>query len=567
MPKVPVYDSPQVRSQGIPDASIHAGGVNPGAFGAIQGEQLQQAGKIADVAVHEMMKAQEEKDVADGMEAANKLQEQAQAYRQELEKRAGKDADGVQNELKSWYENKQKEIGGTLKSDRAAMLFNRNADKLRLRDDDWAAGYQKQQMGVYYDVQMKTGIENAKNSALYNPTPEGVTASLNDIRAYLNDTKNRKGYDQAWVDSNLRDAEQGIHGSILQNAIDQDAVGSVQSYIQQFGDKLDPGLKGKAEKLVHNKVIDETAGAYADSLIAGGVSYSEALAGAREKFSGEDEDKYIRRIKERYGEAREMENLYVKETNDRFEKLAYEKGVDKLSDDDLDALAEKDAGAAARWKNLRDNALEIKAAGGDTPKYSNQEYLAEANKRLNSDGPDRITNPQQLSQYKHVLSASDFNTLEKGLDENRKVKESDLLEAYKIFAPEGKQKPSKWKQDDWADYFAFKQMAQDAVRETANPDYIGKLSAEWWLKGKVKGTGIEIPYFGEVGAKTITKGSAYQSGKSDAFTTDAEIPRNAITEPGLNEDDRQRQIQEATQWIEQNPNDPRVPAIKRKLGM
>ena len=81
-------------------------------------------------------------------------------------------------------------------------------------------------------------------------------------------------------------------------------------------------------------------------------------------------------------------------------------------------------------------------------------------------------------------------------------------------------------------------MASQSVKDTANPDYVGKLAAEWWLKGNVKGTGYMIggkEYF----ADESTKGEALVAGQGQQFIPTTEIPRNTITEPGLREDARQ----------------------------
>lgn len=567
MPRVPQVTSPSVKSDALPGVSIRTGAVTADAFGARQGEFAQRASRVADVVTDNMVKAKEQRDVADAMDATDKLFSEAQAKQQELSKRMGKDADGVQEEMAKWHEEKRNELGSGL-SDRSRKLFDRKAQQLALRDDGWANDHYTRQMDNYYDVKLQADVENAHTAALYDPKPETISQSIATAHENFRDMAHRKGYDDAWVASQTQEFQSKLHGGILQNAIDQDAVGSVQSYLEQNGDKLDPGLRGKAEKWVHNKQIDETAGAYADSLIAGGVSYSDALADAREKFSGDDEDKYVRKIKELYGEREHQKNLYVKDQVDAFEKLAYQQGVDKLTDEQLDHLAQYDAGIAARWKQSRDEALEVKAAGGSFAKDSKPDAVAELNARLTSDGSDKITKPEQIAQYKPFLSESDYKAMEKRLDQNRTVKEDDVKQAYMIFAPKSlKEKQSKeWTVDDWNNYNAFAKMAAQSVKDTANPDYVGKLAAEWWLKGEAKGTGYTIGGK-EFLADETTKGQAFVSGLGDKFAPTEEIPRNTITDPGLREDERQKQRAEIQQWLDANPNDPRAAKIRERAGL
>lgn len=557
MPKIPTYDSPQVKSQSMPGVGIRTGGVNPGAFGAEQGEQLQQAGQVLNVVGDNIEKAREQKAISDGMDAANDLQERAMKKQQELQQRAGKDATGIQAEMTKWHDEQQAELTGKLKDPDAQAIFQRNAQKVKLRDMDWAGGYEKQQGDIYHEVTMKTGIENASNAALMNPTRDNVTASIGEIRSYYGELAHRKGYDADWVTANTRQAEQKIHGDILQNAIDQDAVGSVSAYVKEFGDSLDPGLKGKAEKWVHNKVIDETAGAYADTLLGSGVSYSDALAGAREKFSGEDEDKYIRRIKERYGEAQETSRLYAKDAVDRFEKLAYKEGIDKITDEDLDGLAAHDAGIAARWKAERDDYLDKKAAGELYPKYSDPKIVADLNQKLME---KEITSPQQLAVYKGRVSESDYKAAEKSFADNQKVTDTQLEETYMMMAPQTlrDKKEKDWTIEDHNNLFAFKKAAREAVRDNANPDYVGRFSAEWWRKGKVPDSGLIFD-------DETTKSEAVLSGKP--FVPTEDVPVNAITQPGLEADAKRKAHDEALQWLAENPDDPRAADIKARLGL
>lgn len=129
MPKIPTYDSPQVKSQSMPGVGIRTGGVNPGAFGAEQGEQLQQAGQVLNVVGDNIEKAREQKAITDGADAAFDYQKAAQEKQIELQKRAGKDADGVKVELEKWHAEQKQVYAGRLKDPDALAIFDRNQKK------------------------------------------------------------------------------------------------------------------------------------------------------------------------------------------------------------------------------------------------------------------------------------------------------------------------------------------------------------------------------------------------------------------------------------------------------
>lgn len=532
MPKVPTYDQPQVKSQGIPGVGVRTRGVSADAFGAIQGEQLQQAGRIGERIITEEMKLQEQRDVADGLDAATQLAEESRKKQQEFASRKGKDALTVKKEFGEWHQAKQQEIAGQIKSDRARQLFEKKAKQVFASDDDWAFNYQKQQDEVYYTAKIEASVTNATQSALYNPTPDNINTQLGEISGAYRDFALRKGYDADWIKSKVTGAEQKIHGDILQNAMQQDALGSVQSYLGQYGEKIDPGLRGKAEKWVHNKQIDETAGAYADSLLSSGVSYSEALAGAREKFSGEDEDKYVRRIKERYGEVEEQKRIKERDLMDALNKKLYQTGdITKVTDDDIEAFAEVNPSRAIDIKAQRDRALEVKAAGGEFAKESDIDTRQKVDQLiLNGD----LKDPRQLVMYRGSLDKNDYGAAEKLIEKQSLLDESGAKQAYKELLPEKMQKQGYVETEE--DRLREAQFMKDAaafIKDTHRPQDLKAFAADWNLKGKVQGSG----WFGtNIGAKEMTQGEAAAAGVK--ITPEKPLARNVITQDYLDRRDR-----------------------------
>lgn len=540
MPKIPTYDSPQVKSQSLPGAFIKTGGVNPGAFGAEQGEQLQQAGKILNVVGDNIEKAREQKAISDGMDAANSLQERSLKKQQELQNRAGKDAVGIQKEFETWHAEQQTELAGGLKDPDAQVLFNRNAQKIKLRDQDWAGGYEKKQGDIYHEVTMKTGIENAQSAALMNPTRDNVSSSVNEIRSYYGELAHRKGFDADWIAANTREAEQKIHKDVLSNAMDQDAVGSVQSYINEFGDSLDPGVRGKAEKWVHNKVIDETAGAYADTLVGSGVSYEDAITGAKEKFSGDDEDKYLAKIRSRYSDESRIKNEQSKALKTELTAEAYKAGGwSNLPKEKIDALAEYDPASALRIQESKEREQEnlIKNNGKKTATKTDMDKYIQAVEMIDK---NEIVKPEDLEEYAPYLSKGDHKKLIGIVQSERKIPEGEVKKAYKMYLPKDMQDEKKWTPEQYADYSVFWGNANDAVSESGDRKVVNKLAADHHREVLVNGSG----YFGtNIGRDSMTLGSAKAEGKTSAdIELIGEAPkRNAATAPGFEFERRQQE--------------------------
>lgn len=543
MPKTPTYDQPQVKSQGLPGVSVRTRGVSADAFGAIQGEQLQQAGKIGERIITEVMKLQEQRDVADGLDAATRLSEESRQKQQEFASRKGKDALTVQKEFGEWHRAKQQEIAGQIKSDRARQLFEKKAKQVFASDDDWAFNYQKQQDEVYYTAKIEASVTNATQSALYNPTTENINTQLGEISRNYGDMALRKGYDADWIKSKVTGAEQKIHGDILQNAMEQDALGSVQSYLGQYGDKIDPGLRGKAENWAKDKEIDAASRAFADDLIAQGVDFDDAVATVREKFAGEDEDKYLARVRSRYVGEKSRKAEQSKAISKEIHKEAYKVGgYANLPDERIDALAEVDPKEAIRLKKAKEREQENVLKGNSRfAKHSDPDAYVDIVAKISD--TNEITSKEDLEPYAASLTQGDYLKFVRLIDKESRLSYRDALSAYKQYLPKDQRDPAKWDQARNADFSVFWSNAQETVKDAGDKAVIHKLAGDHHREVLVNGTG----YFNSnYGREKTTLGSAAAEGlTADQIEVVGDpVPRNELTEPGYQYEERKKQQQQ-----------------------
>lgn len=559
MPKVPTYDSPSVQSRGIPNASIRTGGVSADAFGAGLGRAMESGGQALMKVGQAIDQANEKKAVADGMDASDTLNQEWNAKQQEFSQLKGKDAANVQKDMGAWYDKRAAEIGAGLEDERARRLFDRNAKRLRMSADDWAFGYQEKQGDVYFLATMESNIKSAQQSAIFNPTNENIAQQVDVAHGIYKDIAHRKGFDSNWVNQNTETMRQGLYGDILKNAMQQDAVGSVSSFIEEHGDSIDPGLRGQAEKWVHNKYIDESSGAYADTLIASGASLDDALEGAKKKYSGDDLEKVENKILRNYGRENQIKNARTKEINDQFEEIAYKAGVENLTDDQLDDLAKTDSGAALRWKTLRNKTIEVKAKGGEYADDSDIEIKNSLNRAI-IEGD--IKDEQAIRKYKGALSKPDYNEAVKLMENQQTLKDSDAESAFKVVTGDKYDKNEK----TFEKYVAFQNWAAGQIKASGRTQDINALAAKWFLKGEVQsGKLFAIDH-------DKTYGEALQAGEVDRFIPDKELEETPVTSDYLKrqkvEAGRAAQIEAAKKWLETaDPNDPKTIAVRKKLGM
>jgi hypothetical protein len=524
MPQIPVYNSPQVERAAVPGAKQSVGGMNAVAFGA--SNTFKGAEDLASTYIESQQKEGERAAAEEALRATSEYQREYIGKQNELRQRQGKNAEGVDKEADAWMAETAGKYIKNLKDPRAVQLFDQKAMQLRNNMLDWSTGHVTQQREVALDVELTAAKQVSIDTAINDSRPQIVNQSIADIQQKNAFTAHRKGYDDVWIQAqNSMDIEK-LHGAILQNAMDQDSVGGVSGYLQAHGDSIDAGMKAKAEKWIHNKTIDETAGAYADSLMAGGVGYLDALEGARKKFSGDDEDKYVSKIKERYGEMEHAKRQAADEIKDSvYKSLASGGDIAKVQDETVQKLVSVDPEAGYRLQKQISDAKEVNALGGAFAKETNPYAMMEVDSRIvNGD----FTDPSQLKVYRGQLAESDYKAAQKTIENRKVLKDVNADQIYNEFVP--KQKNHVETQDEMARRAQFFKDAADYVKETSRPQDIKAFAANWFLKGEVdSGHWYQSD-------KTMSLGEAVATGQSDKFKPIDLLKDNALTHDYIERD-------------------------------
>lgn len=533
MPSIPVYNQPQVNTTAAPGAKQQIGGTSLRAFGA--SDTMNDMAQLSGAVIKEREQESERRAAEEALRAESQFQRELIQKQSELRQRQGKNAEGVDAEADEWIASTAGKYLENIKDPRAKQLFDQKAMRARNNLLGWASGHVTQQRETALEIEWSSSKEVAIDLAINDSRPEIVQQSIKDIQQKNAFQAQRKGLGDEWIAAQNANDIGKLHSKILQNAIDSDSMDGVAGYLQSHGETMDAGTKAKAEKWLHKRQIDETAGAYADGLVANGVPYSEALAGARERFSGDDEDKYIARIKERYGEIEQQKRATERDLVDALNRRLYETGdITKVTDDDIDSIAAVNPARALDIKEQRERALELKAAGGDYAKESDIETRQKVDQLImNGD----LTDPRQLAMYRGSLDKGDYSAAETLLKKQGLLDQSGARQAYRELLPADKQKKNYVEtEEDRIREAQFLKDAADFVRETHRPQDMKAFAADWNLKGRVKGTGYELPVIGVVGAKTITQGEAAATGVQ--FEPEKPLPRNVITQDYL---DRRQQ--------------------------
>jgi len=478
MPSIPVYNEPQVRQESLPGVRQQISGLNDNAFGPVTSSRYA-AGAAEDLYAADQKK-QEQVAAEDAFRAKSEFTNAYVDKQSELRQRQGKNAVGVKQELDTWMADNSKKYYDELKDPRAKQLFMHSAMQLHTGAKEWANGWETQQGEIAHDIEWKSNKEAQINLAANDSRPEIVSAAIAEIRRNNQYQAARKGWDEKVLEVENQNDIGALHKTILKNAMEQDSIGGVTGYLHQHGDSIDASMKATAEHWVHKKVIDEEATSFASGLLATGTSYEDALSGVREKYSGDDEDKYVSKVKEIYAEAEHIKNKQRKDNLDSVMSKVVAGGYVSLKDTDLESLDPSDQlhimNAA---KQERENIIENSSPYA---KHTDPHHYFAA---LEAIQEGQITSEKDLNAYAPFVSSSDAKSLMEKIITQKTAPEKELKA---IFAGREKLKsgPETWSEEKRNEYAAFSRYVGSKITETSRPQDVSAMADTWWLGGKGK---------------------------------------------------------------------------------
>lgn len=350
--KIPTYDTPQVEDRALPGVR-QSSVASPSLFGA-RAEQISQlgqsitsAGKTAtDIATD--MQERENADMIFRAETA--LKDDYLKFEQQAHSRKGIHANGVTAEAEEFFAEQEKKHSQLLQNDRQRQLFGNSLTRLRQSSMGQFARYEAQEGDRALDSSTQSTIVGTINLAaadaangLIVPSGEkaggvtvtkdadgnevatapGVTVGNNPIDGYTRDIKNRvavlaglRGMGKAEQSELESKYISDMHVQVMQNMVDTNATGA-REYYAKYKDEVLGSQRDSVEQALRVGGLRETAQGAADEVFAKGMSEQEALAHARENYTGEEEAAVIGEIKMRFGEVTQMRERGQKQLADQ----------------------------------------------------------------------------------------------------------------------------------------------------------------------------------------------------------------------------------------------------------
>jgi hypothetical protein len=152
-------------------------------------------------------------------------------------------------------------------------------------------------------------------ASLESGNPEAVAQAQGAIKAAVYELGRLHGWSAQEVTAKTVEHLAPMHASVVDAAVDGGRLDYARQYMEQVKAELTPQARERLGKLVKIGDIRAQSQAFGDEVIGKGLGLADALAEARTRFQGKDEDEAVREVKERYAEQEVVRARDVKQVS------------------------------------------------------------------------------------------------------------------------------------------------------------------------------------------------------------------------------------------------------------
>ncbi len=428
----------------------------------------------------------------------------------------GKDAGGnLIGDYTNQFESVVREIGDELDNDQQRELFRQRADVSALQFKQDLLNHVTTQREAYAEQVFKGGLEiETSNAGARWRDPNGVKLSLERVNGLIREEADRNGWAPEVVQAEQLRQSTAVHASVISNAIEAGNSDYAKRWYQDHKDAIDSEKHPAIEKALKTAGLKELGQVAVDDIMLRHDNETEALAEARKKFKGEEEDAVVERIKHRFAELRQADTERRKGlTRDAWNVIKNGGIPDDLSADQLDAL--EGSTIASMWSFTRTKDKRVT----DLDKWDEFERALAAGD---------ITERDQVRDYEQFFSPQDARTAMKAFEKRGEVSVTDLKRA---FVDRVGKTQAKWGGGDTESWIAFQSYMLDKVKETRRPEDIEVWADRWFMSGETLQDrwGFDPDTFGE--AVVEGRGDEFMFDVPDEIDTDVRAAMQAAGAP------------------------------------
>jgi hypothetical protein len=297
VPQVPSYDNFQVSQAPLPDVTV--ADVHPGNSALRVGQALDETGAIATEAA---VRLQERQNADAVFKAEADLKDQYLQFEQGVRQRRGTQAWGVTNDATQWWDKNTKAISDNLQNDRQRNIFMHSASTLRSSSLTSISQYENEQQHASVEDSARASMTGSINIAAANPTDPTILAqSKSDILKRTQVLSHINGWSPERYEVEQGNNVTALHKQVIQAQIDT-RPDLARAYFNANKDQINGADRDDIDKQIKAGTIRQIGQQASDQIMGMGLSESQALAKAREKYTGEQQDEVVRRVKERFAD-------------------------------------------------------------------------------------------------------------------------------------------------------------------------------------------------------------------------------------------------------------------------
>ncbi len=304
MPTVPRLTAP-----GVESTALGGTGFSPSAtaasFGGIRAQQLGAlagaVGTVAKVAAD----MQEQEDANMVLRAETELKARMAERQIEFKNLRGQNAWGLTKESTRVWDENYKEINEGLKGTRQQQMLAQRTANIRLSFFESMSAHEQTQRREALESNAKANIQSTISFAVANAgNPDVLSEARRDIERHINFLAQSNGWPKERREVELTDQLTEMHTNIIQE-LALDTPGAASEYFKATKKEIDGLQHAELKQFIENASSRKVAQRVGDEAVVTGMSEEDAVASARKKFEGKQEDEVVREIQARFKEQRD----------------------------------------------------------------------------------------------------------------------------------------------------------------------------------------------------------------------------------------------------------------------
>lgn len=297
MPQVPTYDSFQVAPQATPD--VHIADVQPGDASLQLGKALEVAGGDFNASA---IRLQHQQNADRVFQAEAGIKDSYLQYETDAKSQRGQDAWGVTQATTKWWNDNLKKTADGLENDQQREIFLKTTMPIRDQSLTTMGAYEQQQRAASVEESGKASITSSINLAAANPTdPSIVNGAKSDILKRVQVLGDLNGWTPVIRDAQAAQYVTNLHKQVIQSQIDTNPD-AARAYFDANKNEINGADRDEIDKQIRVGTIRQIGQQGSDQIMGQGLGESQALQVARDKYTGEQQDEVVRRVKERYAD-------------------------------------------------------------------------------------------------------------------------------------------------------------------------------------------------------------------------------------------------------------------------